>query len=205
VVFLSGYGYEIMVPFVGPVNSGWFFIVFTTLLMLAMSNSSNLTDGLDGLLAGIAVVVFVFFCAAISYVPELRDIYEAGLAKVFSALMAGGCLGFLAFNLSPARVWMGDTGSLAIGGAISSIAVMVRMPFILLIVGLPFIVESLSVIIQVASFKLRGKRVFKMAPLHHHFEEVGMKETTIVYGAWVAEILLCAAAFPLAGYFAGAA
>lgn len=134
-------------------------------------------------------MVMVFFTIA----AMTRN--EWDYVKVFSAMVAGGCLGFLAFNVHPARVFMGDTGSLALGGAVGAVAVMMKMPMFILIVGAIYVIETLSVVIQVVSFKLRGKRVFKMAPIHHHFELVGWRETKIVKVFVMATLLLCIIGF----------
>ncbi len=170
--FLDG---EILIPFTNIyiVMEPIFFIPFTVLVMLGTVNSVNLTDGLDGLAAGITTVVAVFF-AIVAY--SLND-YSI---SIFSSTIVGGCIGFLIFNLHPAKVFMGDTGSLFLGGAISAIAVILKLPLILLIVGGVYLFEALSVIIQVTSFKLTGKRIFKMSPIHHHFEMIGWKETKVV-------------------------
>ncbi len=181
-------GTKIMIPLLGSeaiFDLTWLFVPFTVVVLLATTNTVNLTDGLDGLAAGVTLILMVFF----TLVAMTRS--EWNYIKVFSAMVAGGCLGFLAFNSYPARVFMGDTGSLALGGAVGAIAVMMRMPLILLIVGGVFVVEALSVILQVGSFKLRGKRIFKMAPIHHHFELIGWKETKVVAVFYIAEIILC--------------
>jgi phospho-N-acetylmuramoyl-pentapeptide-transferase len=153
--------------------------------MYLTTNSVNLTDGVDGLCSGVTLIVSVFFAAAAA------GIYELGYIQVFSALIAAGCLGFLVFNIHPAKVFMGDTGSLALGGAVSAMAIMMKMPLILIVAGAVYVAESLSDIIQVTSFKLRGKRVFKMAPIHHHFELVGWKETKVVIVFWTVTIICC--------------
>jgi phospho-N-acetylmuramoyl-pentapeptide-transferase len=163
----------------------WLFIPFIVLIMYFFVNSVNLTDGVDGLAAGVTLIVMVFF----TIVAMVRG--EWDFVKLFCSITAGGCLGFLVFNIHPAKVIMGDTGSLALGGVVSSAAVVMKMPWILLVVGAIYAVESLSVIIQVGSFKLRGTRVFKMAPIHHHFELSGWKETKVVTVFWLITIVLC--------------
>jgi phospho-N-acetylmuramoyl-pentapeptide-transferase len=145
-----------------------------------------ITEGLDGLCSGVTLVVAVFFT-----IVSLTN-QEWGYIKIFSSAIAGGCLGFLAFNIHPARVFMGDTGSLALGGAIVAISIMMRMPLIILIVGGIYLIEAVSVILQVASFKLTGKRIFRMAPIHHHFELKGWKETKVVTVFIIVTIVLCA-------------
>jgi phospho-N-acetylmuramoyl-pentapeptide-transferase len=117
--------------------------------------------------------------------------FEYEYVKIFSILIAAGCLGFLVYNMYPAKVFMGDTGSLALGGAIGAISVVLKTPLVLLIVGGVFVIETLSVILQVLSFRIRGKRIFKMAPLHHHFELSGWKETKVVYLFWFITLGLC--------------
>ncbi len=162
----------------------WLYIPFTVFVVLATVNSVNLTDGLDGLASSITVVVSIFFTLIAFSINEIS-------VAAFAASVTGGCLGFLLFNAYPAKVFMGDTGSLFLGGAISAIAIALKLPLLLVIVGGVFLVETLSVIIQVLSFKLTGKRVFKMAPIHHHFEMVGWKETRVVMTFLLATIVLC--------------
>ena len=181
-------GTDIIIPFMGmdhTLDLAWMFIPFTILVLLSTTNTVNLTDGLDGLLAGITLIVMIFF----TLVAATRS--EWDYIRVFSAAVSGGCLGFLAFNVHPAKIFMGDTGSLALGGAIGSIAIMMKIPLYILIVGAIYVIEGLSVIIQVISFKTRGKRVFKMAPIHHHFELSGWRETKVVYIFWLATVILC--------------
>ena len=185
VAFATNLGTYIVVPFIGTFHSTWVFILFTIFVLISVTNAVNLTDGLDGLLSGITLIVMIFF----TIVAMTRS--EWDYIRVFSATMAGGCLGFLAFNIHPAKVFMGDTGSLALGGAVAAIAIMLKMPFVILVVGAIYVIEALSVIIQVVSFKLRGKRVFKMAPIHHHFELKGWKETKVVAVFWAVTLILC--------------
>ena len=193
-VYVKNYtdiGTDIYIPFTNiEIPLGMLFIPFTVLVLISSTNSVNITDGLDGLAAGITIIIMVFF----TIVSVSKN--EWSYIKIFSSIIAGGCLGFLNYNIYPARVFMGDTGSLALGGAIASVAIMMKMPLIILIIGLIFVVESLSVIIQVASYKLRKKRVFKMAPLHHHFELSGWKETRVVSLFWIFTVVLC-----IIGYF----
>jgi phospho-N-acetylmuramoyl-pentapeptide-transferase len=143
------------------------------LVIVCTTNGVNLTDGLDGLASGVTLIISVFF-AVVAYSLSNKDL------SVFCGALVGSLLGFLKYNSYPAEVFMGDTGSLALGGAISAIAVLLKMPFIIIIVGAIYAAEVLSVAIQVTSYKLTRKRVFKMAPLHHHFEQVGWHETKIV-------------------------
>lgn len=178
-------GTLVLVPFFGGTfDLGSWYIPFAVFVVLAMVNSVNLTDGLDGLATGVTGVVAVFFALAGVTLAN-------GTATAFAICLAGACIGFLIFNRHPANIFMGDTGSLALGGGLASIAILMNMELFLPIVGIVFVVEALSVIIQVISFKTRGKRVFKMAPLHHHFELSGMKETKVVGLFWVATIIFC--------------
>ncbi|MDX2085781.1 MAG: phospho-N-acetylmuramoyl-pentapeptide-transferase [Candidatus Melainabacteria bacterium] len=171
----------------------WLYPVFTALVVTATSNAVNLTDGLDGLAASTLSVSFICTLLvgaawASSHYP-LPDGLGAGL--LFSALSLGACLGFLWFNRHPARIFMGDTGSLALGGALAAICLALRLDFWLLCLGGLYVVETLSVMLQVASFKLTGKRLFRMAPLHHHFELLGWSETRVVITFLVAHSLVC--------------
>lgn len=183
--YFTDLGVQVRIPFIGVINSVWFFIPFTIVYLYAVTNAVNLTDGLDGLLSGITLIIMVFFTVIAMTQSEWNYI------KVFAAITAAGCLGFLAFNLHPAKVFMGDTGSLALGGAVGAIMVMMKIPFLVFIVGAIYVLEALSVVIQVASFKTRGKRVFKMAPIHHHFELIGWKETKVVFVFWFVTLALC--------------
>ena len=161
-------------PFMIP----WLYLLFVWLLMAGMSNAVNLTDGLDGL-AGGTVMAAMMVMTAISFIDG-----DVNLC-VFCAACAGSCIGFLWYNCYPASIFMGDTGSLALGAAFSSVAVVTNTEVISLVVGALFIVEALSVIIQVVSFKLTGKRVFLMAPIHHHFEKKGWPENRVVIRFWI--------------------
>ncbi|MCL4679101.1 MAG: phospho-N-acetylmuramoyl-pentapeptide-transferase [Alphaproteobacteria bacterium] len=179
-------------------NLSWFFIPWSMLVMVGASNAVNLTDGLDGLaIVPIAIVAACF--GLIAYLvgnfkfSEYLFIYfvpgSAELSIICGALI-GGALGFLWYNAPPAAIFMGDTGSLAMGGLLGAVAVMTKHEIVLAIVGGLFVVETVSVIIQVASFKMTGKRVFAMAPLHHHFEKKGWSEPTIVIRFWIIAIIL---------------
>ena len=154
-----------------------FYPIFAIFVVIGSSNAVNLTDGLDGLAGGCSFIAF----STLAALCQING--YTGLAIV-SAAIAGGCLGFLYFNKFPAKIFMGDTGSLALGGALGTIAILSKNEFWLLFIGIIFIIETLSVIIQVTSFKTTGKRVFKMSPIHHHFELCGWKETKIVYTFW---------------------
>jgi phospho-N-acetylmuramoyl-pentapeptide-transferase len=183
----AGIGSEIIIPLLGmerTIDLAWFFIPFAVLVLIASTNSVNITDGLDGLCAGVTLIVTLFF----SIVAMTRSEWE--YIKIFCSILSGGCLAFLAYNAHPARVFMGDMGSLALGGAVGAVSIMMNMPLILFVVGEIYVIEALSVIIQVANFKLTGKRVFKMAPIHHHFELSGWKEVKVVYVFWAVTVLL---------------
>lgn len=182
-----GRGTDVAIPFTSiHLELGWFYYFLISLVIVLMTNAVNLTDGLDGLaagstmFAGVAYVV-ISLLAAIHGVAVLA--HETDMA-VFSAALVGGVLGFLRFNSYPARVFMGDTGSLALGGALAALAVLTKSEFTLILVGGLFAIEALSVIIQVASFKTTGKRVFRMSPLHHHFELLGWSEWKVVIVFW---------------------
>lgn len=179
-------GTKVIVPFLTNqyLDLGIFYIPFIVFVVVGTVNSVNLTDGLDGLASGVSVIVLSFFSlVALNWGQES--------IAIFSAALTGACLGFLIHNAHPAKVFMGDTGSLALGGALSAITILINLPLILPIVGGIFFVETMSVILQVASFKLTGKRVFLMSPLHHHFEQKGWKETKVVGVFWFITAILC--------------
>lgn len=162
----------------------WVYIPFAVFIILACTNSLNLTDGLDGLASGVTTIIMLFFVIA-----SMRC--ENKAMSAFSAIVVGTNIGFLLFNLKPARVFMGDTGSLALGGAFCSVALILKMPLILIVVAGVCVVEAISVILQVAYYKLTdGKRLLKMAPIHHHFELCGIKEEVIVSSFWAITVLL---------------
>ncbi|WNS77079.1 phospho-N-acetylmuramoyl-pentapeptide-transferase [Bacillus sp. DTU_2020_1000418_1_SI_GHA_SEK_038] len=163
---------------------GWMYVLFIIFWLVGFSNAVNLTDGLDGLLSGTAAIAFGAF-AVLAWSLSQFEI------AIFSVAVAGAVLGFLVFNAHPAKVFMGDTGSLALGGAIATIAILIKLEIILLIIGGVFVIETLSVILQVISFKTTGKRIFKMSPLHHHYELVGWSEWRVVVTFWAVG-LLCA-------------
>lgn len=169
------------------------YIIFVFLLMAGLTNSVNLTDGLDGL-AGGCVMVVMLVMAMVAYKYD-----EINLA-LFAAACAGGCIGFLWHNCYPAHVFMGDTGSLALGAAFAALAVLTKTEVFSLIMGFTFVAEALSVIIQVISFKSTGKRVFLMAPIHHHFEKKGWSETTVVTRFWIVTSAFAALGFTLYFY-----
>lgn len=168
-------------------NLGWFFIPFAVIVILATVNSVNLTDGLDGLATSVTLAVAVFFLL----VSTVGRLFNPAVA-LFSSAMIGGLFGFLLYNKYPAKVFMGDTGSLALGGAVCGMAILLEEPLALLIVGFVYVMESLSVIMQVTSYQLTGKRIFKMSPIHHHFEICGMSERKIVAMFTAVTVVLCA-------------
>lgn len=168
----------------------WLYLIFVFLLVAGMSNSVNLTDGLDGLASGCVIIVM----GALSAIAFLAD--DIQLA-IFAASVGGACIGFLWFNCYPAQIFMGDTGSLALGAAVGVLAVLTKTEITSLVMGGLFIVEALSVIIQVVSFKKTGKRVFLMAPLHHHFEKKGWSETHVVIRFWIVSAIFALAGFAL--------
>ncbi len=178
---------SIKIPFVdgiGFVMPPWLFVIFVFIVVLGTVNGVNFTDGLDGLASGVTVIVATFFTiVSLTVNPEMTPITGA---------VVGSLLGFLLFNTYPARVFMGDTGSLALGGFVSAIALILHMPLFIVIVGLIYLVEVISVILQVGYFKLtHGKRIFKMAPIHHHFELCGYSETQVVAAFSIITALLC--------------
>lgn len=179
-------GTKLIVPFLKDqyLDLGPLYIPFIAFVVVATVNSVNLTDGLDGLASGVTLIILSFFgLVALNFGMEI--------ISIFSTTLAGACLGFLIHNAYPAKVFMGDTGSMALGGAVSAIAILLNLPLIIPIVGGIYFVEALSVIIQVTSYKLTGKRVFLMSPLHHHFEQKGWKETKVVAVFWIVTVILC--------------
>ncbi|MCW9033950.1 MAG: phospho-N-acetylmuramoyl-pentapeptide-transferase [Alphaproteobacteria bacterium] len=191
---------HLAVPFFKDVliDLGWFFIVLSTFVMVGASNAVNLTDGLDGLAivpvmiaAGVfAMIAYLVGNAVFANYLQIHMVPGTGELTVFLGALIGAGLGFLWFNAPPAMVFMGDTGSLALGGALGVISVITKHELVLAIVGGLFVLETVSVIVQVASFKLTGKRVFRMAPLHHHYEQKGWAESTIVIRFWIIATIL---------------
>lgn len=163
-------------------NLGGFYVLFLIFWLVGFSNAVNLTDGLDGLVSGTASIAFTAF-GVLALVNDQVDI------AIFAFAVTGALLGFLLFNANPAKVFMGDTGSLALGGALAMLSVLVGHEVLLLLIGIIFVAETLSVILQVASFKLTGKRIFKMSPLHHHFELSGWSEWRIVLTFWLTAVV----------------
>jgi phospho-N-acetylmuramoyl-pentapeptide-transferase len=196
-------GTSLSVPFFKDVliDFGTFFIIFAAFVMVGASNAVNLTDGLDGLAIGPVMIVAGVF-ALISYLVgnavfaeylQINYIAGAGELAVFCGALVGAGLGFLWYNAPPAMVFMGDTGSLSIGGALGTVAVVTKHELVLALVGGLFVLETVSVIVQVVSFKLTGRRIFQMAPLHHHFEKKGWAEPTIVIRFWIIASILALA------------
>ena len=182
---MSEFGTSIYIPIAkNYFDLGFVYYPFVVFVMVAMVNAVNLTDGLDGLAGGCTAMVALFLTSqSVSFGNEDTT--------VFTAALTGACLGFLLFNHHPAKVFMGDTGSLALGGALAAAAVMMHIELILVIAGGLFVAEVLSVIIQVISYQTTGKRVFRMSPLHHHFELGGWKETKVVTVFWIVTLVLC--------------
>lgn len=177
---------QLVIPFTNHIiNLGIWYIPFMMIFIIGTVNAVNLTDGLDGLASGVTLIVscfFVLFAVSISN----SDV------AILAAATAGACLGFLGFNSYPAKVFMGDTGSMALGGAVVAFATLTNSPLLIVIVGFIYLAEALSVMIQVTYFKLtNGKRIFKMAPLHHHFEQCGWPETRVVFVFWIVTVVLC--------------
>ena len=194
---------SLVIPFFKDValNFGWFFVVFGAFIVVGAGNAVNLTDGLDGL-AIVPVMIASLSFGMISYLVgnavfsdylQLNYVAGTGELAVLCGAVLGAGLGFLWFNAPPASIFMGDTGSLALGGMLGSIAVAVKHEIVLAVIGGLFVLEAVSVIVQVASFKLTGKRVFKMAPIHHHFEQLGWTEPQIVIRFWIISVMLALA------------
>ena len=197
------YRFVLNVPYVNwQFDLGWWYVLFAMIVIAGASNGVNLSDGLDGLAAGLLSTVFgVFMVGAyiagtnLALATGTPQIPHAAEMTVSLAAVAGACLGFLWFNAKPAEVFMGDTGSLALGAFLGVVAVMLKQEILLAVAGGVFVMESLSVMIQVGWFKISGgKRFFKMAPIHHHFEQLGWAETKVVFRFWLIGIVLAVAA-----------
>jgi phospho-N-acetylmuramoyl-pentapeptide-transferase len=179
-------------------NLGWFYIPFVAVVMVGSSNAVNLTDGLDGLAIGLvgiaatanAVIVYLGGNKIIADYLKILYISGSGELVIFCGAMVGASLGFLWYNTHPAEVFMGDVGSLSLGGALGTLAVVTKHELILIVTGGIFVMETVSVALQVASFKLTGKRIFKMAPIHHHFEQIGWPESKVIVRFWIMGIIL---------------
>jgi phospho-N-acetylmuramoyl-pentapeptide-transferase len=175
-----------------------FFYGFLAFILVGASNAVNLTDGLDGLAIGLMIVAagavtvlaYVSGHARLGEYLDIARLSGAGELTIFCAAMTGASLGFLWYNAHPAEIFMGDVGSLALGGALGTVAVLIKQEILLIFIGGVYVIEALSVIIQVVSFKLRGKRVFLMAPLHHHFESLGWTESKIITRFWIAGLVM---------------
>ena len=196
-------GTTLYYPFLKDIGTdfGWFYIALGAFVIVSAGNAVNLTDGLDGL-ATMPVIIAASTFGIIAYLVGnavfadylgVHFVRGSGELIVFVGALVGACLGFLWYNAPPAAVFMGDTGSLALGGAVGTIAVITNHELVLVIVGGLFVLEAVSVIVQVASFKMTGKRVFKMAPIHHHFEQLGWPESTVVIRFWIISIVLALA------------
>lgn len=182
-------GTTLIIPFIDVyVDLGVLYIPFITFFTVGMVNAVNLTDGLDGLNTGVTLIVMSAFSLITNSLKDINQIYQ-GLSLV-SAAVSGACLGFLKHNANPAKVFMGDTGSLALGGAVAAVAVISNTVLLIPIIGGIYFAEALSVIIQVLHYKRTKRRVFKMAPIHHHFEMCGWKETKVVGVFWIATVIL---------------
>ncbi|GLC31608.1 phospho-N-acetylmuramoyl-pentapeptide-transferase [Clostridium omnivorum] len=187
--YILGYGTSILIPFSSKsIQLDVWYLPFIIFYFACTTNGANLTDGLDGLAATINLLIMTFF-ATLSF----------GLGHyslcIFCTSVVGAVAGFLKFNMYPARVFMGDTGSLALGGAVATVAMILKLPLIILLVGIIYVVEILSVVLQVSSFKLRGKRLFKMSPIHFHYELSGWDETKIVSVFSIITVIFCFIAF----------
>jgi phospho-N-acetylmuramoyl-pentapeptide-transferase len=202
-LIVDGVGTELYIPFYnGPViDLGWFYVPFAAFVVVAFGNSVNLTDGLDGLatmpviIASLAFILIAYLVGNAVYAPYLGIpwVPGAGDLTILCSAMVGAGLAFLWFNAPPAAVFMGDTGSLALGGALGAIAVSTQHEIVLGIIGGLFVVEAMSVIIQVMVYKRTGRRVFRMAPIHHHFEQLGWSEPTVVIRFWIIAFVLALA------------
>lgn len=187
ILHYQGFSSHILIPGTSiQIELGWGYALLVIFMLVGSSNAVNLTDGLDGLLAGTAAIAFGAFAILAWYGFPQNEIV------IFSLAAVGALLGFLVFNAHPAKVFMGDTGSLALGGAIAAIAILSKLEILLVIIGGVFVIETLSVIIQVISFKTTGKRVFKMSPLHHHYELLGWSEWRVVTTFWLMGVVFAA-------------
>jgi phospho-N-acetylmuramoyl-pentapeptide-transferase len=198
----EGLNTRIYLPAIGTVDLWWFWYVLIFLVVAGAANGVNLTDGIDGLAAGTGIIALITFAAInIFTFIRLRQIDQPNLVYLDMAILGGalvgGAIGFLWFNAFPADVFMGDTGSMAIGGALGAFAVMTKTELLLLLIGGIFLIEALSVILQVVSFKYWGRRIFLMAPIHHHFEMKAWSETKIMVRFWILAAILCASAFAI--------
>ncbi|SEK30510.1 Phospho-N-acetylmuramoyl-pentapeptide-transferase [Carnobacterium iners] len=173
---------NLTIPLIGSIDFGWFYGIFALFWLVGFSNAVNLTDGLDGLVAGTAGIAYTAY-AFIAWNQQQTDIL------IFCLTIMGGLVGFFFFNKKPAKIFMGDVGSLALGGGLAAVSILLKQEWSLLLIGLIFVIETASVMIQVTSFKLTGKRVFKMSPIHHHFEISGWSEWRIVLAFWFISLI----------------
>lgn len=178
----EGLATKIAFPFIGSIDIGWLYGIFVIFWLVGFSNAVNLTDGLDGLVAGTASIAYGTY-AVIAWHQQQTDIL------IFCVTIVGGLVGFFFFNKKPAKIFMGDVGSLALGGGLAAVSILLHQEWSLLLIGLIFVIETASVMIQVTSFKLTGKRVFKMSPIHHHFEMSGWSEWRVVLTFWSVGLL----------------
>lgn len=185
----EGFSHALKMPLIGSISSLWLFVPFVLFWLVGFSNAVNLTDGIDGLVAGLATVSFATY-TWIAFQQNQIDV------AIFGLSMVGGLVGFLLFNRKPAQIFMGDVGSLALGGALAAMSILLHREFSLLLIGLVYVIETASVMLQVASFKLFHKRIFKMSPIHHHFEMSGWSEWRIDISFWLFSII-CSAIYLL--------
>ncbi|MGB6178217.1 phospho-N-acetylmuramoyl-pentapeptide-transferase [Carnobacterium sp.] len=176
---------DLSFPLIGSIDLGWFYGVFSLFWLVGFSNAVNLTDGLDGLVAGTAGIAYTAY-AFIAWNQQQIDVF------IFCLTVVGGLVGFFFFNKKPAKIFMGDVGSLALGGGLAAVSILLKQEWSLLLIGLIFVIETASVMIQVTSFKLTGKRVFKMSPIHHHFEMSGWSEWRVVLTFWFISLVTAA-------------
>ncbi|TLD42593.1 MAG: Phospho-N-acetylmuramoyl-pentapeptide-transferase [Candidatus Jettenia ecosi] len=194
------WGTQVVIPFIKEFKPdlGPFYILVVTFFIVAMSNAVNLTDGLDGLAIGCSIIagavftVIAYISGNVDFSNYLNIPYIAGSQElsVFCAALAGGGLGFLWYNCFPAQVFMGDTGSLALGGVLGLVAIIVKQEVVMIVIGGIFIAETISVIMQVSFYKMTKKRIFRCAPLHHHFQFKGLSETKVTFRFWIVAVLL---------------
>lgn len=198
-VYFNWISSDIFVPLLNwRINGNWFYVIFVVLTIVGSSNAVNLTDGLDGLASGVLFIVtaclgvIAYFAGNAIYSAYLHipAISGGGELTVLCFAVVGACLGFLWYNASPAQVFMGDTGSLALGGVLGMVAVLCKAELFLVIVGGIFVLEALSVILQVGSYKLQNRKIFRMAPIHHHFELLGWAENKVVIRFWIMALIL---------------
>ncbi|MGM9539913.1 phospho-N-acetylmuramoyl-pentapeptide-transferase [Anaerovibrio sp.] len=182
VAYYAGLPTDLWVPFAGNIDLGMGFYALLLFVLVGTSNAVNLTDGLDGLASGTMIAASLAYMLICLWLGKLE-------LAVFCAAMAGACLGFLRYNYHPAKIFMGDTGSLALGGALAAVGILTHTEVLLAVIGIIFVCEAMSVIIQVTSFKTRGKRVFLMSPIHHHFELKGWSEKKVVWNFWLGGLI----------------